>query len=85
MYLFTLKRTTYVYGIRAVFGPHWNFNHVTFFVIGTSQNVAYVYVRTCGFENINKFILTHICPCFVLSKGVGLVIFCSFFFSFSKY
>ena len=28
-----------LYGIRAVFGPHWNFNHVTYFVIGVSQNV----------------------------------------------
>ena len=26
--------------------------------------VAYGYVRTCCFENINKFILTHICLCF---------------------
>ena len=45
---------------------------VLLFVIGISQNVqiAYGHGRTCGFENINKFILTHICPCFVSSNKV---------------
>ena len=33
-------------------------------------NVEYGYVGTCGFENINKFILTHICQCFVNAVAI---------------
>ena len=62
LYIFTKG----LYRVRVVFDPNCNFNHITFFCDRYHPKCPKVEigsVRTCGFENINKFILTHIYPC----------------------